>query len=136
MPSKESKLYSIVRYKCPHCLEGDFFVDNNPYHLRRVGDVRDVCPTCGRKFESEPGFYYGAMYVAYGLGVALSIGIYALVVLIWPGSALWMQITAILVGITLLGPLIYTLSKIIWANLFITYKGMPPGKEGERLTAK
>ncbi len=136
MLRKGSKLNSIIRYKCPHCQEGDFFVDNNPYHLGRVGDVRAACAVCGRKFESEPGFYYGAMYVAYGLGVALSIGVYVVLSMVRPDLAIWMQIAAILLCITLLGPLIYTLSKVIWANMFITYKGVPVHGEEEHLSAR
>lgn len=129
MVGKGSKLNSIMRFKCPHCQEGDFFVDNNPYHLRHVGDVRDTCPVCGRKYENEPGFYYGGMYVAYGLGVALSVGVYLAVSVLWPSSAMWMRITAILVTIVALGPLLYSLSKIIWANLFMGYKGVAPVQE-------
>jgi uncharacterized protein (DUF983 family) len=126
MIGKGSKLNSILRFKCPPCQEGDFFVDNNPYHLRYVGDVRDTCAVCGRKFENEPGFYYGAMYVAYALGVALSVGVYLAMTIFWTSSAMWARAVAIMVMIVLMGPLIYALSKIIWANLFMTYKGVSP----------
>ena len=32
----------------------------------------EKCPCCGQRTEIEPGFYYGAMYCSYGLGVILS----------------------------------------------------------------
>jgi hypothetical protein len=33
----------------------------------------DYCSVCGLKFNPEPGFYTGAMYVSYGLSVSLFI---------------------------------------------------------------
>ena len=68
--SKGSKFYSIFRFKCPHCHEGDFFKSSNPYNLRSMSEANETCPNCGRKILIEPGFYYGAMYVSYALGVA------------------------------------------------------------------
>ena len=31
--------------------------------------MHDECPECGVSFEREPGFYYGAMYFSYGIGL-------------------------------------------------------------------
>ena len=69
---KGTKLYSIVNFKCPKCQQGDFFV-SHPYHLNHLGDVRKNCNKCGLNYSKEPGFYFGAMYVAYALGVALFV---------------------------------------------------------------
>lgn len=124
MFGKGTKLHSVIGFKCPHCQEGDFYVDNNPYHLAHVGDVRTSCAVCGRRFEREPGFYYGGMYVAYGLGVALFVGVYLAISWLWPASAMWVRVSAILTAMVVLGPLLYALSKIIWANLFMQYKGV------------
>ena len=38
------------------------------------------CPVCNYKFEKEPGFYIGAMYVSYALGVG---EIVACLVVMW-----------------------------------------------------
>ncbi|MEM9340801.1 MAG: hypothetical protein AAGA66_18855 [Bacteroidota bacterium] len=29
------------------------------------------CPTCGLRYEKEPGNFYGAMYVSYGFSTAI-----------------------------------------------------------------
>jgi hypothetical protein len=44
------------------------------------------CPTCGLKFEREDGYFLGAMYIGYGLGVGAIAVLAALVwaVLKWP----------------------------------------------------
>ena len=43
--------------------------------------MHDRCPACGLKFEREPGYYLGAMYVSYGL---------ALVTIVVIAIALWL----------------------------------------------
>jgi len=32
--------------------------------------MNEICPYCGFRFEIEPGYFYAAMYVSYGLSVA------------------------------------------------------------------
>lgn len=124
MFAKGSKLYSILKLKCPHCHEGEFFVERNPYVLTRIGDTLEKCPVCLRRYEPEPGFFYGAMYVSYGLGVALFITIYVATAVLYPQAEMWLYIALIFAGLLLLGPVLYVLSKIIYANLFFHYKGV------------
>ncbi len=126
MAAGRSKFYSIFNFKCPHCHEGEFFVDRNPYHLARIGDILDVCPVCKRRYSPEPGFYFGAMYVAYGLGVALFVSIYIATAVLYPAAPMWLYIVLIFAGLIFLGPYMYALSKTIWANLFFNYKGVEP----------
>jgi uncharacterized protein (DUF983 family) len=120
MFAKGSKLYSIFKSKCPKCNEGKFFV-SHPYDLSKVGDIHENCDKCGLKYEREIGFYYGAMYVAYALGVALFVTFWVSFNLFFENISLAWQIGSIIVGTIVLSPYIYALSKIIWANLFIKY---------------
>jgi uncharacterized protein (DUF983 family) len=119
---KGKKLYSIIYFKCPHCHEGEFFKDPNPYNLKSMSATHDRCPNCDRRLYLEPGFYYGAMYVAYALGVAHVISFWVASEVLNFDMEFWNFI--ILTGIFLLAltPLYYALSKIIWANLFLNYK--------------
>jgi uncharacterized protein (DUF983 family) len=121
MFSKGSKLYSIFRFKCPKCQSGEFFV-SHPYDLSRIGDIQEHCSSCGLKYEKEPGFYYGAMYVAYALGVALFVTLWTSFNLFFPTVSVGFQIFAIVFSTIVLSPLLYALSKIIWANMFIPYE--------------
>lgn len=118
---KGTKLYSILRMKCPHCHEGKFF-KSHPYNLSQAGEIHDNCPKCGNRLSIEPGFYYGAMYVAYALGVATFVASYLAVAVLYPEADTWVYITTIGIAIVVLGPWLYALSKIIWANLFISFK--------------
>ena len=136
MLKKGTKLYSIVKFKCPHCHEGEFFVDRNPYHLAKAGDLLDHCPVCERKYSPEPGFYYGGMYVTYAMGVALFATIYTAMLVLVPDAPLWVNAVAVLAAIIVLSPLLYALSKIIWGNLFIPYKGVAQTEEERKRMAE
>ena len=120
MIGKGSLLYSVLKSKCPQCNEGKFFV-SHPYDLKKVGDIIEYCDCCGLKYEKEPGFYYGAMYVAYAIGVALFVTFWVSFNLFFKQVSTAWQIGSIVFGTIVLSPYIYALSKIIWANLFIKY---------------
>lgn len=121
MFKKGTKLYSIFKRKCPVCQEGDFFV-SKPYNLKNIGKIHSNCPNCNETFSKEPGFYYGAMYVSYGLGVAIFVSIFLITYLINPEATATTYIILITLAMILLGPFLYELSKIIWANMFMSYK--------------
>lgn len=117
---KGTKLYSIFKMKCPQCQEGDFFL-SHPYDLKKAGDLHENCSNCGLKYSKEPGFYYGAMYVSYALGVALFVTLWVSFNLFFPDLSVYWQILIIVLSSILSAPYLYALSKIIWANLFISY---------------
>jgi uncharacterized protein (DUF983 family) len=121
MRKKGTKLYSIFKGKCPKCQEGDFFV-SHPYDFSHMGDVLEKCPSCELKYEKEPGFYFGAMYVAYALGVATFVTFWVSLNLFFSNVSIAWQIGIIVIAIILLAPFLFSLSKIIWANMFIAYK--------------
>jgi cell shape-determining protein MreD len=76
---------------------------------------------CHLKYEREPGFYYGAMYVSYALGVALFVTVWASCNLWFPWLSAWTQIGLVVFFTLVLSPYLFALSKIIWANFFISY---------------
>lgn len=119
---KGTKIYSILNFKCPHCHEGEFFKSRNPYDFKHLSATHDKCPNCNRRLYIEPGFYYGAMYVSYGLGVAHVVTFWVASLILGIETEFWNFI--ILVGsfLLLLTPLYYALSKIIWANMFLNFK--------------
>ena len=117
---KGSKLYSIFKMKCPQCQEGDFFI-SHPYDLKKAGILHENCSKCGLKYSKEPGFYYGAMYVNYALGVALFVTLWVSFNLFFPDLSVGWQIGLIIFFTVILTPYMYALSKIIWANFFIKY---------------
>src|SRR5690606_23809868 len=122
MLKKGSKLYSILRFKCPQCQEGNF-LQTHPYSITKAGKNHSSCPECGCNFSPEPGFYYGAMYVSYAIGVAMFVAVFVLIYLLFPNAPAWLYVSVLIAIMVILGPFLYSLSKIIWANMFIAYKG-------------
>ena len=73
MFKKGTKLYSIFFGKCPRCNEGDFFKYQFTFNPSKITKIHKNCAHCDLKYMIEPSFYYGAMYVNYGITVALSV---------------------------------------------------------------
>ena len=71
----------------------------------------------------EPGFYYGAMYVSYALGVAHIVSFLVAQWVLGFEMEFWNFIILVGAFLIVLTPVYYALSKIIWANLFMNYKG-------------
>lgn len=94
----------------------------NPYRFSTMGEVKDKCEVCGLDLKPEPGFYYGAMYVSYALGVAVFVTIWASCNWFFDNVGVWTQISLVLIALIGLGPYLYALSKVIWANIFFSYK--------------
>ena len=79
------------RLRCPRCGEGAIF--EGPFR------TRETCPVCGLRFEREPGYFVGAIYLNYGVTVGIALAGYFLLDA-WraPGIgwqlALWMPFAA------------------------------------------
>lgn len=123
---KGSKLYSIVNYKCPRCQEGEVFEDKNPYNLGKLFKMPEHCSHCGLRFQIEPSFFYGAMYVSYGLTVAVFVAVYLIMEMIYDPSV-GDIIIAIALSLLVGSPIIFRMARIIWMNIFIKYA---PEKRG------
>jgi O-antigen/teichoic acid export membrane protein len=76
------------------------------------------CPVCGYRFEREQGFFQGAMYVSWVLGVAYLavLGVLAQVLLV-PRIGI-IGAAACVIGIHLACiPAVFRYSRVIWAHL-------------------
>lgn len=121
---KESISYGILKFKCPRCHEGDLFTHSNHYDLGNFLKMHKNCPVCNQTYTPEPGFYFGAAYISYAVSVAIAV-IAALITLALGYRAPGTIIGAILIPTVLLAPINFRLSRSIWANIFIKYKGVP-----------
>ncbi len=120
MLKKGSKLYSILTGSCPRCHQESMYADNNPYNLGSLFKMHDRCSHCGLKYKIEPSFFFGAMYVSYGLGVALAVAAFVIAFL-FAGTGLINSFIAIIVTLVVLMPVIIRLSRNIWINFFVKY---------------
>jgi uncharacterized protein (DUF983 family) len=117
---KGSKLYSILKNKCPQCQEGDLFI-SHPYNFQEFGKKHINCPECNLKFEREPGFFYGSMYISYAVGVGLFVAWWLLKTLLFPTMEAGAMVFIMAFLQIALAPLSMYASKLIWLNLFMSY---------------
>ena len=118
---KGTKLYSIITGTCPVCQEESMYKKSNPYKLGSIYDMHEKCSHCHTKYKIEPSFFYGAMYVSYGLGVAFSVAAFV-IAHFFLGADLLVSFLAIIGTLIAFMPIIMRLSRNIWINFFFSYK--------------
>ncbi len=96
------------------------YVESNPYQLSSTLKMHDRCSHCGVKYKMEPSFFYGAMYVSYGLGTAISIAVF-IISFVFCSWSLTTTFAAIAIVLIAMFPLIMRWSRNIWINFFIPY---------------
>lgn len=115
------RILSLLLLRCPKCRKGKF-LKSHPYNLSDFNQVRKTCNRCKKNYRIEPGFFYGAMYVSYGLGVGLSILVFLILYLLNLTSEMMTPLVTIMLSILVFTPYINALSKVIWASIFIKYE--------------
>lgn len=96
------------------------YVGKNMYNPSLTIKMKEQCSHCGLRYKIEPSFFYGSMYVSYGVGVALGVAAFVVFYFIFKTGmkTAFFGITATLI---LLMPVIMRLSRNIWINIFISY---------------
>lgn len=115
-----SKLYSVVRLKCPRCHKGDLFTKSNPYSFKDSMKMPDRCPVCNQDFQIEPGFYIGALWTSFPI-VIFIMTLLSILLLVFIKMELEWFFVAITVILLLLQPIIIRLGRVIWINIFVDY---------------
>lgn len=96
------------------------FLERNPYVLTKLFKMNERCSSCNTKYKIEPSFFYGAMYVSYGLGVAFAVATF-IIAFVFLNASLSQTFLAIVVTLIVMMPVIIRLSRNIWINLFMSY---------------
>ncbi len=120
MLKKGNKLYSILTGTCPKCHEESMYTDKNAYNLGNIFKMNERCSHCNTKYKIEPSFFYGAMYVSYGVGIAFAVAAFVISFLII-GSSLTTAFIVIVGTLIVFMPIIIRISRNIWINFFIHY---------------
>jgi len=120
MIKKGMKLYSILFGTCPKCHQESMYVNRNPYALSETLKINDTCSYCNTHYRMEPSFFYGSMYVSYGVGIAFAVAAFILSYIVFESSLLT-AFFSIIITLVVLIPVIMRLSRNIWINLFMHY---------------
>jgi Protein of unknown function (DUF983) len=78
--------------------------------------MNDRCPACGLHFDREPGYFLGAMYISYGLALAV---IFGFGVVLWALTRLRLDKIAIWAVVLFLpfAPMLTFMSRVLWIYL-------------------
>lgn len=114
-------LYSMILNKCSRCHQGDVFVSKNPYDLSKMFKLHKSCTHCNLKYEKEPHFFYGALYISYGISAGWFIIWYSLlsVTFNWDNIHFILFLSLFIVAVA---PLTLRWSRLIWLNIFYKYR--------------
>lgn len=121
MTKNQALRKSILNHVCPQCLNSKMYIEKNPYKISTMTKMHERCPSCNVNFFPEPGFYFGAMYVTYGLVAAEFIAFFVFKHLFnIELSTLQFGMYALILMLVL-SPLNFRFSRLIWINLFVKY---------------
>ena len=120
MLKKGSKLNSILTGSCPKCHEESMYLEKNPYKVGKIFEMHETCSHCGTRYKMEPSFFYGAMYVSYGLSIAFGVAAF-IISNVFLGLGLIHSFIAIVATLIITFPIILRLSRNIWISMFVHY---------------
>ena len=117
---KGTKIYSIFTGTCPVCQEESMYTSSNLYNPKKTQEMHERCSNCDTKYKIEPSFFYGSMYVSYGVGIAIAMAAFVLAYFVfdWSRWNIFWLITAISIFSL---PIVIRLSRNIWINIFMDY---------------
>lgn len=74
------------------------------------------CPVCALAFAREPGYFTGAMYLSYALGIPI-IAVFTLIAwLIWRDWPIWRLVLVAWVAFLPLVPWVFRASRVLWIH--------------------
>lgn len=102
---------------CPRCRKGKMF-EHSKFAFGKFHKMHKHCPECGLRYEVEPGFFQGALYVSYAFSIISMIigGVFTYYVLNDPGVSVYMFVV-FLISLLIL-PISYRYSRVIFLYLF------------------
>ena len=83
--------------------------------------MHPACPHCKQSFDPEPGFYFGSMFVSYGINTALFLISWVALLLIYPDYTLSLLLGILTAVVILSLPLSFRWSRSIWLALFVRF---------------
>lgn len=99
--------------RCPRCRMGRIF----RYSIwRGLPKMFERCPVCDLRFEREPGYFLGAMYISFVLGL-LVVAVIAVVLWVVTGWGFTKDTTWALVVFLPLAPAITLFARVLWIYL-------------------
>ncbi len=106
----------ILHEKCPQC-------DNRYAFMKKSGiikfpEMHKYCPACEYRFEREPGYFIGAMYISYGLAVLLGLPTFVILHYSFPSLSLIENVSLVICLLILFSFKNFKWSRLIYLRIF------------------
>lgn len=106
----------ILQEKCPHCGQSKVF--EKPTFFLQFPKMKEKCEVCDYKFDREPGYFLGAMYISYGLAVLQGLVTFLICYFFFPALETLTLLIIIMSVIILFSYKNYRLARVIYIHIF------------------
>jgi uncharacterized protein (DUF983 family) len=113
---KGSFILNVYKEKCPNCSQGHVFKQN--VSLFNLPVMNDVCEKCNYRYDREPGYFIGAMYLSYGLAILEGIITFFTLHYAFPSLSTFYTTLIVVLVIIFLGRKNYKLSRVLYIHIF------------------
>lgn len=107
----------MLHMKCPQCYRGAMF-SHSALSLQNFDKMHEHCPVCGLRYERELGFYWGAMYMSYGLSVFIVLITGVSLYYLANDPPTWVYLSVVTSVIILFTPLLFRYARVIMLYAF------------------
>lgn len=112
-----NKGLAMLQCKCPRCQSGNMFKYRST-RLTKFMDMNEFCPNCHLRFEIEPGFFWGAMYVSYAITTGLMLVTCGILVWGFNDPEFWVYVTSIVTVMLGSLPWVFRYSRVLMLYIF------------------
>jgi uncharacterized protein (DUF983 family) len=100
-------IWYALLMRCPRCYKGAMW--RGPLRMHRT------CASCGLAFEREPGYFLGAMYASYFIGVFATMPVWIWLIISDQPVPVFSAVTVAIV--LLIWPVAFHYSRPIWIHI-------------------
>ena len=106
--SQPTRFWAVAHRRCPACREGRIF--------RGLWSMNEDCPVCSLHFTRGPGYFTGAMYFSYALGIPIISLLTLIAYLISPSWHLYQHVLVAWLVFLPLVPAVFQYSRVLWIH--------------------
>jgi len=105
----------VLNGTCPICGKGQIFETKGSLLHLKAPKMHERCSECNYRFDKEPGYFFGAMYISYGMAIAELIAVFLIINWFIPLGWLFAIMLTILILTMFFN---YRVSRILWIHIF------------------
>lgn len=113
----DSLRFALLNAKCPQCRKGDMF-KYKWWNISNFATHHKLCPICKLRYDREPGFFIGAMYISYAMIVVMVAIAWFILYFIFNDPAFEIYIVTIITLNIVLLPIFFRYSRVLYIYAF------------------